>query len=99
MLYNIPNNAIEISLSPALSIPCSSADIDLSMRALRRSRTSTEESSMPAVCTCVHVCVCAHLCVYVCIYACVCKSDTTNCDRQCIVIAFANETGEDIGRG
>jgi hypothetical protein len=55
MFFNIPNRAIDISLSPALSMPCSSAEIDLSMRALRRSRTSTEESSMPAVRTYVYV--------------------------------------------
>ena len=47
MKENLPNRAMEISLSVALSIPCSSAAIALSMRAVRRLRTSGEESSMP----------------------------------------------------
>jgi hypothetical protein len=47
MILNIPNSAIEISLSPALSSPCSSAGIALSMRAVRRFLTSGDESSMP----------------------------------------------------
>lgn len=47
MFFHVPNNAIEISLSPALSRPCSSAGIALSMRAVRRFLTSGDESSMP----------------------------------------------------
>ena len=47
MLLDIPKSAIEISLSPALSSPCSSAGMALSMRAVRRFLTSGDESSMP----------------------------------------------------
>lgn len=47
MFLDIPNSAIEISLSPALSSPCSSAGMALSMSAVRRFLTSGDESSMP----------------------------------------------------
>ena len=42
-----PNIAIDISLSLALSAPCSSAGIDFSINAVNKLRTSGDESSIP----------------------------------------------------